>query len=191
MTNIQSGISASLPTDVILGSMVVCIDGTPVYGATSGEPTVNLPRTFENLAFDGKILPRVGLDRKVDGVPSIEGTFIEINPTKALDIEPGGSTASSGGIDTITPGKYADFLAADQYKQNVRAVMRRGGGGVVAIEFDYALMIVDSMQGASAEKGMIKLRFEARQGAEVTDLGTPLHRIKFAASLQTIVDADP
>lgn len=191
MTNIQSGFSASLPTDVILGSMVICIDGTAVYGATSGEPTVNLPRTFDNLAFDGKLLPIIGLDRKIDGVPSIEGSFIELNTTKGLDLEPGGTTATSGGITTITPGNYGDFLATDQYKQNVRAVCRRGGGGVVAIEFDYALFIVDTMQGASADKGMVKIRIEARQDSAAASLGVPLHKIKFAADLATIVAADP
>jgi hypothetical protein len=188
---ILSGYSATLPTDVLLGSMVIYIDGNAAYKASQNEPSVNLPRTFENLPFDGKLVPKVGLDRKVDGVPSISGTFIEINATNALDLEPGGSTATSGGIDTITPGNYGEFLASDQYKQNVRAVMRRGGGGIVAIEFDWALVIADTIQGASAGNGTVQLTIEARQAAASSSLGSPLHTIKFAADLATIVTADP
>lgn len=191
MTNILSGYSASVLTDAILGSMVIFIDGNAAYGATSGEPVVNLPRTFENLAIDGKILPIAGLDRKVDGVPSIEGSFMELNPTKGLDLEPGGTSATSGGITTITPGNVGDFLGIGEYKQNVRAICRRAGGGVVSFEFDYALMIVDSAVGAGADKGMVKVRFEARQDPAAASLGVPLHKIKFAADLATIVAADP
>jgi hypothetical protein len=192
MSPILSGFnSAALLADALLGSMVIAIDGTVAYGATSGEPTVNLPRTFENLAFDGKLVPIAGLDRKMDGVPSIEGTFIELNPTKGLDLEPGGTTASAGGITTITPGNYGDFLLLSECKQNVRAICRRAGGGIVAIEFDYALLIVDTIVGASADKGMVKIRLEARQNPAAASLGAPLHTIKFAADLATIVAADP
>lgn len=191
MTNILTGFSATLPTDTLLGTMVLLFDSAIAYGATSGEPTVNLPKTFENLAFDGKILPRVGLDRKIDGVPSIDGVFFEMNTTKAGDLEPNSSTVSSGGIDTITPGNYGDFLPQAAYKENVRAICRRGGGGIVAIEFDWALVYAESMQGASTEKAQIKMHIEARQGQSVTDLGAPLHRIKLAASIDVIVAADP
>jgi hypothetical protein len=187
---ILSGYSSTLPTDALLGSMVIYIDGNAAFGASANEPSVSLPRTYENLPFDGKLLPKVGLDRKVDGVPVISGTFIELNATKALALEPDGATATSGGIDTITPGDYGEFLTSGDYVQNVRAVMRRGGGGIVAVEFDWALIILDTIQGASAGNGTVQLTIEARQAAAAA-LGAPLHTIKFAADLATIVTADP
>lgn len=190
---ILSGYSATLPTNVLLGSMVIYIDGVAAYGATQGEPTVNLAREFDNLEFDGKMLPIVGLDRKTSGVPSIEGTFIELTAAKALDLEPGGASAASGGITTITPGLYGEFLVAANYKENVRAICRLGGAsaGIVSFEFDWALLLVDSVVGDGMKNGAIKLRFEARQDAAAASLGVPLHKIKMAPDLATIFAADP
>ena len=189
---ILSGYTASLPINVLLGSMVIYIDGAVAYGATQGDPSVNLPQEYENLAFDGKMSPMVGLDRPLAGLPSIEGTFIEMTAAKALDLVPGGTTASSGGITTITPPDRGGFLVAADYKQNVRAVCRLGGAsaGIVAIEFDWALLIVESLAGQSAGNGMVKLRFEARLDAAAA-VGAPLFKIKMAADLATIVAADP
>jgi hypothetical protein len=190
---ILSGYTTSLPTNVLLGSMVIYIDGIAAYGATQGDPSVSLPREFDNLAFDGKLLPIVGLDRKVDGVPTIEGTFIELTTTKALDLEPGGSSATASTVTTITPGLYGEFLVAANYKENVRAVCRLGGpaAGIVAIEFDWALVLVETLQGSSAGNGAIKLTIQARQAAAAASLGVPLHTIKMADTLQSIVTPDP
>lgn len=189
---ILSGLLTALPTDVLLGSMVIYIDGTAAYGATQGEPVVNLPHEYDNLSFDGKIgIPIVGLDRRMGGTPSIEGTFIELNATKALDLEPGGTSGSSGGVQTITPKLLGEFLGSSDYKQNVRAVCRRGGGGIVAVEFDWALLIIDTITGASAGNGSVKLRFEARQVSDAASLGVAPYSIKLAVDLQTIVTPDP
>jgi hypothetical protein len=124
-------------------------------------------------------------------VPSIEGNFIEVNATKALDLEPGGTTASAGGITTITPALYGDFLPTSAYKENVRAFMRRATGGIICIEFNYAIIIVDTLTGASADKGMIKMRFEARQDDAASSLGLAPYTIKLAADMATINAADP
>lgn len=190
---ILSGYASTLPTNVLLGSIVIYIDGNTAYGASQGEFTVALPREYQNLEFDGKLIPIVGLDRRISGVPVIEGTFIEMTAAKALDLEPGGSTASSGGITTITPGLYGEFLAANQYKENVRAVIRLGGSaaGILAIEMNYALLIVDSIAGASAGNGSVKLKLEARQDAAAASLGVAPYTIKMADALSTIVTADP
>jgi hypothetical protein len=185
-----SGYSAQLPTDVILGSLIILVNATTAYGATSGEVTVNLPHEYVNLDFDGKIgIPIVGLDRRMGGVPSIEATMIEINATKALALEPGGTTATAGAVTTITPKRYGDLLQTSDYLTNVRAGFRRGGGGVCVVEFDYALLIVDSIMGASADKGAIKIRLEARQDptAALTDLGSPPYTIKLASAFTDIV----
>lgn len=185
-----SGYSAQLPTDVILGSLIVLVNATTAYGATTGEVTVNLPHEYVNLDFDGKInIPIVGLDRRMGGVPSIEATMIEINATKALALEPGGTTATAGAVTTITPKRYGDLLSSGDYLTNVRAGFRRGGGGVCVVEFDYALLIVESITGASADKGAIRMRFEARQDptAALTDLGTPPYTIKLASAFTDIV----
>lgn len=186
-----SGYSSSLPTDVILGSLVLAIDSTSYYGVTQGEPTVNIPREFQMLPYDGSLgIPMQGLERKMWSEVYIEGTFVELNATKLLDLEPGGSTATSGGITTVTPGTYGEFLAANQYKENVRMVMRRGGGGVVLVEFNYARITVQSITGSGPGNGTISLRIDAVQVAGAAP-GDPPYSLKLAADLATIQAADP
>lgn len=191
---IQSGYLTTLPTNILLGSMVIYIDGTAAYGATQGEPTVSLPHEYENTNFDGKIgIPIVGLDRRVGGTPFIEGTFIELTTAKALQLEPGGSSATVSTVTTVTPGLYGEYLVAANYLENVRAVCRLGGtsAGIVAIEFDWALLMVDSLTGQSASNGQIKLRFEARQASNAASLGVAPYSIKMSDTLQNIVTPDP
>lgn len=185
-----SGYLSTLPTDVLLGSLVVYIDGTAAYGATSGDPTVQIKPTYENLPFDGKLLPMVGLDRKIDGVPIISGSFIEMNVALGLSHEPGGTTSTTSSVTRITPAGYGDFLAAGAYATNVRAVFRRGGGGLVAIRMPFALVIPDTFSGASAGNGSLSLTIEGRQDSAAA-IGTPLYQIEFAASLSAMTALDP
>lgn len=188
----------TLPTDTLLGTMVLSIDAATAYGVTNGEPAVNLPRNYENLDFDGKIYPIVGLDRPMPtAAPFIEGTFIEINATKAADLEPGGTSVTDGvtNITTITPPVAGDFLvgtpgAGYAYKENVRAYCRRASGGIVLVEFDFALMWCDTFTTASG-KGQVKIRIEARQDKAAANLGVAPYTIKLAPDLATVHTADP
>lgn len=186
-----SGYGAALPTDVVLGSLVLFIDSATAYGVTQGEPTVNIPREFQQLPYDGSLgIPMVGLDRKMWSDVFIEGKFIELNASKLLDLEPGGSSGSGGGITTVTPGTYGEFLVAGDYKQNVRAMFRRGGGGIALVEFDYGILKANSIGGSSAGNGTIDIRFDARQ-APGSAPGVPPYSLKLAADLATIFAADP
>jgi hypothetical protein len=98
-----------------------------------------------------------------------------------------------GGITTITPKLYGEFLVAANYKENVRAVCRLGGSsaGIVAIEFDWALLIVETVTGQSAGNGTVKLKFEARQAANAASLGVAPYSIKVSDTLANIVTPDP
>lgn len=186
-----SGYSSSLPTDVILGSLVLYIDSATAYGASQGEVTVNIPREWESLPYDGSLgIPKVGLIRKVYSEISIEGTFIELNSTKVLDLEPGGATATASSVETITPGDAGEFIATNQFKENVRAVMRRGGGGIVAVEFNLAILSVTSITGSGPGNGSVQLKLTAVQAAASAP-GVMPYTIKLAADLATIVSADP
>lgn len=186
-----SGYSSALPTDVLLGSGVLYIDGTTAYGATQGEPTVSIPHEYESLPYDGSLgIPMVGLIRRVWRDVFIEGTFVELNATKALELEPGGATATASSVTTITPGDYGEFLASGAFKENVRLVFRRGGGGIVLVEFNWGLLKVDSIAGASTGNGTVKLRFDAVQAAGSAP-GAPPYTIKLAADIATVVTPDP
>lgn len=189
-----SGYLSDLPVNVMLGSWVVAIDSATAFGASQGECTVTIPREYENLDFDGKLnLPIVGLDRRIGGAPTIEGTFIEVTAAKGLQFEPGGTSATASSITTITPGTYGDFLAADQYLENVRAFTRLGGAaaGILCVEFNYALLTVDSFTGSGKGNGSYKMKFEARQASNAASLGVAPYSIKFAASIAAIQTADP
>jgi hypothetical protein len=190
-----SGYVTTLPTNVILGSCVLYIDGNTPWGVSQGEPTINLPHEYENLDFDGKLgLPIVGLDRRKAGqIPFFEGTFIEMTAARALELEPGGTSAVAASVTTVTPKKYGEFLVAADYKENVRLVFRMAGAsaGICLVEFDWGLLLLESIVGASAGNGSYKVRFEARQPANVSDLGTAPYTIKLAADLATVVTPDP
>ena len=189
---ILSTYTTSLPTNVLLGSAVLYIDGATPWGVSQGEITMNLPHEYENLPFDGKIIPIVGLDRRLGGVPSFEGTFIEMTAAKALELEPGGATATASSVTTITPALYAEFLVAANYKENVRVALRMGGSsaGIVVVEFDWGLLLMESMTGASAGNGSYKVRFEARQATNAASLGVAPYTIKLATDIATIVTPD-
>jgi hypothetical protein len=189
---ILSTYTTSLPTNVLLGSAVLYIDSATPWGVSQGEITMNLPHEYENLPFDGKLIPIVGLDRRMGGIPSFEGTFIEMTAAKALELEPGGTTATASSVTTITPALYAEFLAAAAYKENVRVAMRMGGSaaGIVVVEFDWGLLQLESMAGASAGNGSYKVRFEARQATNAASLGVAPYTIKLADVMQTIVTPD-
>lgn len=164
------GMGATLPDDVILDSAVLKIGGA-IYGVSSGDITTNLAHTFENVDFDGKIFPIVGLDRRSPGVPFFEGTFIEINATKAADLEPGSTAATVDTVTTITPAAAGDLLPEAAYTEDVSVTVRRGGGGLAAIKFAFALVYGDSVLGKNNAKGEVHLRFEARQAADAANLG--------------------
>src|SRR4051812_36964840 len=98
-----TGYANSLPTNYLVGPAVLYIDSATPYGVSVGGITINLPHEYENVAFDGKLVPIVGLDRRIGGVPSFEATFCEMTSAKALDLEPGGTTATASSVETITP----------------------------------------------------------------------------------------
>lgn len=186
-----TGYTSALPTDVILGSLVLAIDSATIYGATQGEPIVHIPHEFENLDFDGKMIPMVGLDRRVYSDVYIEGTFMELNSTKLLDLEPAGASATASSVETITPGLLGEFLVAGNYKENVRAFMRTGANAIICVEFNYGLLRVESITGSGASKGAVKVRFDARQDTAAASLGVAPYVLKKAATIAAIVAADP
>jgi hypothetical protein len=191
---IISGYASTLPTNVLLGPAVLYIDGTTAWGASQGGITMNLPHEYENLPFDGKMIPIVGLDRRMGGIPSFEGTFVEMTAARALELEPGGTTATASTVTTITPKLYGEFLAAADYKENVRVVWRMGGTSsqLCVVEFDWGLLQVSEIASDGTNgNGTYKVKFEARQAAAAASLGVAPYTIKIADTIANIVTPDP
>lgn len=176
---------AALPADTILDSGVLYLNSNTPYGVSRGEPSVQLNHAFENTEFDGKLAPIAGLDRPMpSSAPRISGKFIELNATKAGDLEPGGSASTVGAVTTVTPAPLGDYLdPTTGYKTNVRLAFRRGSGGVAVVIFPKALMWGDQVGG----KGEIDLVIEARQPETATALSTPLYSIILADTIATAV----
>jgi hypothetical protein len=190
---IQSGYASTLPTNVLLGPAVLYIDSATPWGVSQGGINISLPHEYENQAFDGKMIPIVGLDKRVGGIPAFEGTFIEMTAARALELEPGGTTATVSTITTITPKLYGEFLASSAYKENVRVAMRMGGSsaGLVVVEFDWGLLQVSEIASDGTNgNGTYKVRFEARQAADAASLGVAPYTIKIVDTISALVSAD-
>lgn len=187
MTQI-SGFTPALPTNIILGPAVLYIDGVTAWGVSKGGLTLNLPKEYENTEFDGKLSPIAGLDRRMGGIPSFEGTFLEMTAARALELEPGGTSATTSGVTVITPKLLGEFLdpAAD-YKKNVRIAMRMGASasGLVVVEFDLGLLICDKIAGDPKDPSYT-VKFEGRQDPAAASLGVSMYSIKLAATMTAI-----
>lgn len=193
MTQI-SGYSTSLPTNVLLGPAVLYIDSATAWAVSQGGIRINLPREYENLPFDGKLIDIAGLDRRMGGVPSFEGTFVEMTAARALELEPAGASATASSIVTVTPGLYGEFLATGDYKENVRVAMRMGASasGIIVVEFNFGLLMCEEIASdGSSKNGTYRVKFEARQAANAASLGVAPYTIKQAASMAVIASVDP
>jgi hypothetical protein len=183
-----SGYTTNLPTNVMLGPAVVFLNAATPWAASQGGITTNIPHEYDNMEFDGKLVPIAGLDRRMGGTPFIEGTFVEMTAARGLELEPGGTSASAGGITTVTPKALGEFLATNDYKTNVRVAIRMGGAsaGLFVVEFPFALLLADTFSHDGNNAGSFRLRIEARQSASAANLGVAPYTIKFAADMATI-----
>jgi hypothetical protein len=165
------------------------------WGVSQGEPTINLPHEYDNLDFDGKLgLPIVGLDRRKAGqIPFFEGTFIEMTAARALELEPGGTSAVAGGVTTVTPKKYGEFLVAADYKENVRLVFRMAGRLGRHLPRRVRLGTPDGGVDRRRERGQ-RLVQGALRSAAAGERVRPRHRAlhhQARGDLQTVVTPDP
>lgn len=174
-----SGYSANLPTDVILDAAVFLINAATPFGVSRGPFTFDPGTAWENVEYDNKFYPKVGLDRKVGGVPKLSGTLIELNATKHAKLEPGSSSATVSGDTTITPQGAGDLLVEGDYLTNVRCAWKRQGGGYALVEFPFALVTKYDVKG----KGEVSIEVEARQADDAADEGVAPYSIKYVAAL--------
>lgn len=182
-----SGYLSTLPTDVLLDTGILYLNSSTAYGVSDGGIAFDPGKEWQNIDFDGKRSPMYGLDRVVGYMPKVSGTLIALNATTALNLEPGGSSSTVGGVTTITPASASGLLsqASPPYLQNVRVAYQRGGGGLVIVRFEYGLWTKWSLRGQDKEKARIDFEIEARlsplAGASPTD--TPPYQIQLAATL--------
>lgn len=165
-----SSYTTDLPNDILLDTGVLYYDpvtpGTMVkFGGTRGGLTFNRNRDVRAIPFDGASGETAGLHRYIDGVPTIEGTVIVIDDTKAAILEPG-STTSDSGVDpsvirTITPLPYRTMLdsATDYHKWHV--IWKRGNGGTFKVVFPVGLAVINTIGAQDNNEGEMPIVIRA------------------------------
>lgn len=165
-----TGISTTLPDDVVLDSGVLYINATTPFGVSKGAWRFDPAEEWGTVDFDGKTFSRVqGLDRKLGGSPKISGTLVELSATRMDELLPGSSQSGTTDI-TVTPKAAGDLLATGSYTTNVRVVFRRGNGKFAIVVFPIALCTKFGIEGQDRNSAGIPVEFEAVQS--VTDAQT-------------------
>jgi hypothetical protein len=187
-----SAFTASLPSDVLLGTGILVTRGfdnaglTPI-GVTNGGLNWDPKRELRNIPFDGKLFDIEQLDWETGGTPTFTGTFIQLGPTQLPRFEPGiGSASGSGNVTTVhTPYKAGLLYVAQGYIDNLCQVFGRVSGGYVQIRMFKALCTEYSWAGKNKEEALIQATFVARQplSQAVTDLGTKPYVIEELSAL--------
>ena len=183
-----NAITATLPTDIMLDTGVVYLDGVTTPWGVMRNVTPNLPQEWKNAAddVDGAIYPIVGLDRRTGGVATIEGELVEFDAAKLGILEPGSSSAVVGGTTTITPKGAGDFLAGTTSSSGpyhaARVAFRRGDGTYAIVKFAHALITQSGWTGQKNGVASAKLKIEARQDAAAANTGVAPYVIILAAT---------
>lgn len=134
-------VNANFPGDILYNSGVVYA-GSTRFGVTKGPPKFVTNRTFQQVDFDGKYAPLVGLDRPIHGEPSLSFTMLEIGPAASgnqiLKFEPGATLATATapatpGTITPTPSITGGVLTAGTYFYKVTAI-NAGGESLASAE---------------------------------------------------------
>jgi hypothetical protein len=131
----------SLPADILYNTGTVFAGSVPI-GVTKGPPKFTNNRTFNNVEFDGKYAGVLGLDRVINGDPTISFSMLEIGPAatgnQILKFEPGATLATATapatpGTITPTPSITGGALTAGTYYYKVTA-LNAGGESLASAE---------------------------------------------------------
>lgn len=178
-----NAITATLPTDILLDTGIVYLDGASTPWGVMRNVTPNLPSDWKNAAddVDGAIYPIVGLDRRTGGVATIEGELVELDAAKLGALEPGSASATVTTTTTVTPAGAGDFLASGAYHA-ARVAFRRGDGKFVIVKFAHALITMSGMTGQKNGTASAKIKIEARQDAAAANTGVAPYVLIFAST---------
>jgi hypothetical protein len=180
-----SAYSATLPADILLDSGLLLINSATPWGVSMGDLSFDPGIDRKQVAFDGQRSSIVGLDRTVGFAPKISGTMKELSGTRLTGLyEPGSSSASGGGVTTITPKKAGILLVAGEYLSVVRLAFPRGSGGYAWVKFAKALLVKYDVKGKDKDEAVISIEIEARLDMSVAaDTDVAPYVIELAASL--------
>lgn len=158
-----SPLSATFPTDVLLDTAVLYINGSTPFAVSGGDLAFDAGEEWQNLGdeVDGVFYPIQGLDRKTGGVPKITGSIIELAATRMDELLPGQTQAGVTDI-VVTPKAAGDLLATGDYLTNVRCVWRRGNGHYVIVTFPVGINKKVGISGQKKNNGSFPIEIEAR-----------------------------
>lgn len=164
-----NGYSANLPKDVLLDMGILRIASATI-GVTKGAPRWEPNDEFQNVDFDGKHAPILGLDRTFHGEPKISGVLMEFGDSSSGNqipkLLPGSSSATAGSpaVTTITPKIGGGFLASGDYLTDVRLIFERaeltGTKQYACIYLPKAVVVKWDLQGNPAGDRHATISFE-------------------------------
>lgn len=180
---------ANFPADILYGEGVVYI-GSAKFGVTKGPPKWNPNRTFENIGFDGKYAPIKGLDRPMNGEPSLAFTMLEIGDSttgnQIVKFEPGLTTATVSTTITKTPALSGALVAAGSYAADVRVIWERGAaasGNYFAVYFPVGLFNKYDISGQDKKEALIAVEVVGRLDLATQQITDAAYKYEYRTTL--------
>jgi hypothetical protein len=170
-----------LVADVVLDAGVLTVEDG-LLGVSRGGIRVVITEEWQNLAFDGKRAPVVGLDRCLASVATISLRMIQVSVAMLeIILEHGGiagmaslteaemaalteaELATYSAFATGVPMKSSQLMEVGQYAKDLTVTYARGDGGSVAVPFPFAKVTDKKFAGGDKDAAEWDLTFEARQ----------------------------
>lgn len=178
----NSGLSATLPTDVLLDTGVLYLNSDTPFGVTVGGISFDPGVQRENIEFDGKFADIATLDRTIGMKPKLSGKIISVSDVKLEALEAGSSNTVVSGVTTITPRGMGELYVAGDYVEGtgVRVAYRRGGGGFAIVEFPIGYISSWKIGPGQNKRAEIDFEIEARQDIAAANTGVAPYKIVLA-----------
>lgn len=168
-----SGYTATMPDDVLLDVCVlsrkVSTVDTP-FGVSRGGITFTPTKEIRNVEFDGKRSPIAGLDRVINHMARVSGTFIQLGAAQIADLEVASTAVTATGVTTVTPYDASTLIAAADLIEDLTLTWQRLGGGTVKVVIPAAICLEYEVSGTDNSEAEVRCSFESR--LEVTGSAT-------------------
>jgi hypothetical protein len=156
-----SGLTATTADSLALNVGVLYVDTTTPMGITQGGLDFDPGKVYREVEFDGKRAAVAELEYVIDYNSVIKGKFIEISPAMIARLESGSTSDVVSLETTYTPKPCSELFAEGDYLSNVRLVITRGDGGLLAVHFDTARITKWKVDTKDKAEAMIDCEIKA------------------------------
>lgn len=151
---------------------VVYVGTTPVgMGATEGGLTFDPGKEIGHPTFDGMTSEIAGLHRVLDySANKLSGDMLDLSGVAIGRYEPGSTSSSTSGTNTITPIDATVFLQSGDYLRAVTFIGRRSDGKTIQVYMDWAIIKKYTVKSAPKKETLVSIEIAAVLAPTETNL---------------------